>query len=610
MVRAIGNAFFTVAAVALLGLLVLLSTSAEDDAQRRVDHVLRQLRDAAIVAEREVLDARNLDHDSTPTLVQVARSLNTGIAQIGADLKLLYQADDFAETFTARTRRVFNSIDARTTAAVEAETVWNELAALDQSTRWYIERLESFSQHHGDYLRTVAELNDKSRAFVGSLRQHNLGAAGDVVFRSVQQVLERTRSGTADVAQVREIATRLDGHEALAGADRKTLLELTTLMNALVPAKRGVEEEAADITSGRFKNRVTELRDLVTRDHLVLLDTVNDARVLLNVYTVALLLVLGYFGFRLQRNHRELNASHAELEHRVKERTADLEKAYNDLTESQVQLVQAEKMSSLGQLVAGIMHEINTPLLYVMNNGEVISKNIDELREAVEASADASLALKTPEDKQTLKSALTRLGSTLNPDLVAETMDEIVTLTADNHDGLEQISELVQSLKDFSRLDRAGEDRFDVRDGLEKTLMITRNLLKYGITVEKNFEEVPDVMCAPSRINQVFINLITNAAQAMDGKGTLTLSTRVRDSWVQVSVQDTGCGIPEENLTKILDPFFTTKPVGKGTGLGLSIVRQIVEEHGGRIDIRSEEGVGSEFVISLPLIREPVREAA
>jgi signal transduction histidine kinase len=488
--------------------------------------------------------------------------------------------------------------------------VWKELAALDQSTRWYIERLESFSQHHGDYLHTVAELNEKSRALVGDLRQKNLGTAGDIVFRSVQQVLERVRSGTADAAQVAEIARRLDDHAPLASVDPARLDELTTLMKALVPAKRGVEEQAAQITSGRFKNRVNELRDLVTRDHLVVLDTVNDARVLLNVYTVALLLVLGYFGFRLQRNHRELNASHSELEHRVKERTADLEKAYNDLTESQVQLVQAEKMSSLGQLVAGIMHEINTPLLYVINNGEVIARNIDELRDAVQAAADASLALKMPEDKQSLKNALHKLGGVVDPDTVTETLEEIVSLTGDSRDGLHQISELVQSLKDFSRLDRAGEDRFDVREGLEKTLMITRNLLKYGITVEKHFDDVPEVMCAPSRINQVFINLITNAAQAMNGKGTLTLSTRVQDQWVQVSVRDTGCGIPEENLTKVLDPFFTTKPVGQGTGLGLSIVRQIVDEHGGRIDVRSEVGVGTEFVVSLPLIREPVQEAA
>src|SRR4030095_17053836 len=196
----------------------------------------------------------------------------------------------------------------------------------------------------------------------------------------------------------------------------------------LMPAKRGVEEEAAQITSGRFKNRVNELRDLVTRDHLVHLNTVNDARVLLNVCAVPLLLVLAYFGFRLQPNHRELNASHAQLEHRVKERTVDLQKAYNDLTESQVQLVQAEKMTSLGQLVAGIMHEINTPLLYVINNGEVITQNIEELSKAVQSTVDAVLALKTPEEKAPLKAALTRMSTTIDPDEVIEAMEEIVSV--------------------------------------------------------------------------------------------------------------------------------------------------------------------------------------
>src|SRR5262245_27261919 len=586
MVRAIGNALLTVAALALLGLLVLLSTSAEDDAQRRVDHVLRQLRDAAIVAEREVLDARNLDHDSTSTLVDVSRSLKTGLSQLGADLQPLYRTDHFTDTFTSRARRVFNSIDSRAAADVEPEIVWQELAALDQATRWYIERLESFWQHHGSYLRSVAQITDKGRAFVGELRGRNLDSAADSVFRSIQQMLERTRSGAVEPAMVDEVTRRLRAHPMLTSdADLKKLDALAARMEALIPAKRGVEEEAAQITSGRFKNRVNELRDLVTRDHLVHLNTVNDARVLLNVYTVSLLLVLAYFGFRLQRSHGELNASHAQLEHRVKERTADLEKAYNDLAESRVQLVQAEKMSSLGQLVAGIMHEINTPLLYVMNNGDVITQNIDELSKAVQSTVDTVLALRSPEEKAPLKAALTRMGSTIDPDEVIEAMEEIVSLTSDNREGLSQISELVQSLKDFSRLDRAGEDRFDVREGLEKTLMITRNLLKYGITVHKHFEDVPEVMCAPSRINQVFINLITNAAQARNGKGTLTLSTSVRDQWVQVSVRDTGCGIPEENLAKILDPFFTTKPVGQGTGLGLSIVRQIIDEHGGRLDI-------------------------
>jgi signal transduction histidine kinase len=187
-------------------------------------------------------------------------------------------------------------------------------------------------------------------------------------------------------------------------------------------------------------------------------------------------------------------------------------------------------------------------------------------------------------------------------DELDESLREISDLSRDSHEGLSDIDTLVKSLKDFSRLDRATHDRFDVREGLEKTLTITKNLLKYGIEVEKDFREVPEILCAPSRVNQVFINLITNAAQAMDGSGTLKISTYDDgDGWVHVEIRDSGCGIPEENLTKVLDPFFTTKPVGQGTGLGLSIVRRIMDEHHGRLLIDSRVGVGTQITLSFPI---------
>jgi two-component system, NtrC family, sensor kinase len=363
---------------------------------------------------------------------------------------------------------------------------------------------------------------------------------------------------------------------------------------------------------------VMNLRELITRDTLYRLTTVNDSRVLLNVYTVLLLLVLGYFGVRLQRSYRALNRSHEELavantslEARVSERTQDLERAYDELKESQVQLVQAEKMSSLGQLVAGIVHEINTPLLYVLNNATVTAENVEELRTCVaDASRLATLVETRGVQSVEVQTAVQMLSEHIDPTALSETIDEIVGLSQDSTDGLNQISELVQSLKDFSRLDRAAEDRFDVREGIEKTLLITRNLLKYGVTVDQRFGEVPPILCAPSRINQVFINLVTNAVQAMDGKGTLTITTSARDGWVDIEVCDTGCGIAPENLSKIMDPFFTTKPVGQGTGLGLSIVRRIVDEHGGKIAVDSKVGVGTTITISLPIDRGVSADAA
>jgi len=242
--------------------------------------------------------------------------------------------------------------------------------------------------------------------------------------------------------------------------------------------------------------------------------------------------------------------------------------------------------------------------LYVLNNATMTSENVEDLRgNIVDAANLATLVNRHGADAPQVREALVQLVQSVDAEQLNETIDEIIALAKDSTDGLNQISELVQSLKDFSRLDRAAEDRFDVREGIEKTLLITRNLLKYGVIVEQRFEEVPQILCAPSRINQVFINLVTNAVQAMNGKGTLTITTKARDGWVDIEVCDTGCGIEPANLDKIMDPFFTTKPVGQGTGLGLSIVRKIVDEHGGQITVDSQVGVGTSITISLPIDR-------
>ena len=276
----------------------------------------------------------------------------------------------------------------------------------------------------------------------------------------------------------------------------------------------------------------------------------------------------------------------------------------DELKESQVQLVQAEKMSSLGQLVAGVMHEINTPLLYVQNNTTTTAGAVGDLA----AFIDAATPLLDADNGQALKEAVARfvqLRTSFDTEDIKESLHEVQSLADDSLDGLNQISELVQSLKDFSRLDRVADDKFDVTNGIEKTLVITKNMLKQGVEVVKDFQELPEIYCSPSRINQIFINLVTNAVQAMDGSGTLTIATRYLpandgDS-VEVSFEDTGCGIPKAHLEKVMDPFFTTKPVGEGTGLGLSIVRQIVEQHQGQIFIDSEEGRGTRITLNFPV---------
>ena len=193
-----------------------------------------------------------------------------------------------------------------------------------------------------------------------------------------------------------------------------------------------------------------------------------------------------------------------------------------------------------------------------------------------------------------------------------QVLDELQGLVKDGLYGIEQISEIVVNLRNFSRLDRSKVASFNLNEGLESTLLLARHDLK-NHTIKKNFGDIPAVTCSPSQINQVFLNLISNAAQASEaGRGVITLTTRRQDAdHVAVEVQDNGKGIPPEVLPKIFDPFFTTKDVGKGTGLGLSIVYKIVEQHGGKISVDSALGVGTKFTVMLPLSPpEPQQEGA
>jgi signal transduction histidine kinase len=181
-------------------------------------------------------------------------------------------------------------------------------------------------------------------------------------------------------------------------------------------------------------------------------------------------------------------------------------------------------------------------------------------------------------------------------------LEEAQDLARDSIEGLSDLTEMAQSLKDFSRLDRAPVGSFDINAGLDKTLVIARNIVKHKAEVHKFYGEVPEIECSPSQINQIFLNLITNAAQAIEEQGEIVITTKMRDDeHVSISISDSGCGISDENLGKICDPFFTTKEVGKGTGLGLSIVDEIIRSHGGKLLIESQVGRGSTFTVVLPI---------
>ena len=251
---------------------------------------------------------------------------------------------------------------------------------------------------------------------------------------------------------------------------------------------------------------------------------------------------------------------------------------FRELQEAQMQLIQSEKMASLGQLVAGVAHELNTPMGALQSNTQTERATLDRIRDLV-ARGDS--------------------------DSLTKALDALDDMNGVNQAATRRMARIVSNLRKFARLDESEWKSSDLREGLDETLALVEHQTKGRIAIEKSYGDVPPVHCYAGQLNQVFMNLIVNAIQAIDGEGTIAIETRRDGDDAIVRIADTGEGIGKTEISRVFDPGFTTKGVGVGTGLGLSICYRIIDNHGGRLTVSSEEGKGSVFTITIPLNGEP-----
>jgi PAS domain S-box-containing protein len=270
------------------------------------------------------------------------------------------------------------------------------------------------------------------------------------------------------------------------------------------------------------------------------------------------------------------------------------------LQQAQAQLLQSEKMASIGQLAAGIAHEINNPVGFVNSNMGALRNYVATLVDVINGYDKVLGALALD---PSVKTSIAKLKEQADLEFLQE---DAVQLVKESMEGLTRVKDIVQALKDFSHVGESDWQFADLHQGLDSTLNIANNEFKYKAKVVREYGELPLVRCLVSQLNQVFMNLIVNASHAIKETGIITIRTGCENNWVWIEIGDNGVGIPSENLTRIFEPFFTTKPVGQGTGLGLSLSYNIVAKHKGRIEVASEIGKGTRFTIHLPVDNESI----
>ncbi|MAR90696.1 MAG: ATP-binding protein [Pseudomonadota bacterium] len=288
----------------------------------------------------------------------------------------------------------------------------------------------------------------------------------------------------------------------------------------------------------------------------------------------------------------------ADAHSKLQENFAALKQAHEQLKSAQSQLVQSEKMASIGQLAAGVAHEINNPVGFVISNIDTLQDYLAGILEVC-AGYEQYLAVNTTEAPEA-SAVRQQIAAIKRKHDLAFILDDIEQVVRDSSEGLNRVKDIVLSLKNFARADQGELQPVSVDEIINDALKMIHNELKYHVQLETDLQAPSALLCNAAQLSQVVVNLVINASQAIAERGTIRVETRETESRTQIRIADTGCGIPAEQLSRIFDPFFTTKPVDVGTGLGLSISHGIIEQHGGSISVSSEVGQGTVFSISLP----------
>ena len=274
------------------------------------------------------------------------------------------------------------------------------------------------------------------------------------------------------------------------------------------------------------------------------------------------------------------------------EKSQELQSALETLQRMQSALVQNEKMSAIGQLSAGVAHEINNPIAFVSSNLDILQDYVTDIHGYSEAIDQLLVTQDLSLEKNNSLRADFKIDSI---------MQDILILVQESKEGINRVTRIIESLRDFSHVDRAEIQPADINEGLEKTLKLVWNEIKYRAEVEREYGDLPLVSCRIGQINQVFMNLLVNAAQIIETDGLIRIKTTADEDNVYIYISDNGGGIPDEIQERIFQAFFTTKPVGSGTGLGLTISKSIIERHHGELTVESKEGIGTIFRVTLPI---------